>query len=107
MANGARRKLTTDGIYVQGIYGFRPRWQFGLRYDALGLTNQVTGDIRESLDASDRWTAALTWTPTECSRLRMQYSYNDILTAAGTAETFNTVWLQFLMSLGTHGAHRF
>lgn len=107
LAIGAQRKLTTDGLYVQGIYGFRPRWQFGLRYDALGLTNKMTGDIRGSLDASDRWTAALTWTPTEFSRLRMQYSYNDILTAAGTAETFNTVWLQFLMSLGTHGAHRF
>ena len=64
----------------------------------MALSPEVTGDIRASLDASDRWTAALTWTPTEFSRLRMQYSYNDILTAAGTAETFNTVWLQFVLA---------
>jgi hypothetical protein len=37
----------------------------------------------------------------------MQYSNSDILNEAGTRETFNTLWLQFLMSLGTHGAHRF
>ncbi len=107
LAIGQSRKLTTDGLYVQGLYGFRPRWQVGLRYDALGLTNRVTGDISERFDASDRWTAVLTWTPTEFSRFRMQYSYNDIVTEDGVNETFDTVWLQFLMSLGTHGAHQF
>ena len=107
LAIGQSRTLTTDGFYVQGLYGFRQRWQVGLRYDALGLTNKVTGDINERFDDSDRWTAVLTWTPTEFSRFRMQYSYNDILTEAGVSETFNTVWLQFLMSLGTHGAHQF
>ena len=107
LAIGESRKLTTDGLYVQGLYGFRPRWQAGLRYDALGLTNKVSGDASERFDSSDRWTAVLTWTPTEFSRFRMQYSYNDILTEAGTSETFNTIWLQFLMSLGTHGAHQF
>ena len=107
LAIGARRELTTDGLYVQGVYGFRPRWQLGLRYDVVGLTNEVTGDINESLDASDRWTAALTWSPTEFSRLRMQYTYNDLITGDGTAESFNTFWMQFVMSLGTHGAHSF
>ena len=104
---GESRKLTTDGLYVQGFYGFRPRWQAGLRYDALGLTNKAGGDVGESFGSSDRWSAVLTWTPTEFSRFRMQYSYNDILTDAGASETFNTFWLQFLMSLGTHGAHQF
>ncbi len=104
---GNGRKLTTDGLYVQGTYGFLPRWQVGLRYDALGLTNKVTGDISESFGSSDRWTAALTWTPTEFSRFRMQYAHNDILEESGTRESFNTFWLQFLMSLGSHGAHSF
>lgn len=107
LAIGARSELTTDGLYVQGVYGFRPRWQLGLRYDVLGLTNEVTGDISERWDSSDRWTAALTWTPTEFSRLRMQYSHNDLVTESGMTETFNTFWMQFLVSLGTHGAHRF
>jgi hypothetical protein len=107
LAIGARRELTTDGLYVQGVYGFRPRWQLGLRYDVVGLTNELTGDINESFDASDRWTAALTWSPTEFSRLRMQYSHNDLVTGDGNAESFNTFWMQFVMSLGTHGAHSF
>ena len=107
LAVGTSRRMITDGLYVQGVYGFRPRWQLGVRYDALGLTNEVSGDIDERFDASDRWSAVLTWTPTEFSRFRMQYSYADILSEAGESETFNTIWLQFLMSLGTHGAHRF
>jgi hypothetical protein len=94
-------------LYVQGTYGFAPRWQAGLRYDVLGLTNEISGDVNESIDSSDRWTGALTWSPTEFSRFRMQYSYSDILTQAGEREKFNAIWLQFLMSMGTHGAHDF
>ena len=106
-AIGAARELTTDGMYVQGVYGLAPRWQLGLRYDTLGRTNEATGDIRERFEASDRWTSVLTWTPTEFSRLRLQYSRSDILTIDGVREGFDTVWLQWLLSMGTHGAHRF
>ncbi len=104
---GASREYTTDGLYAQGIYGFAPRWQLGLRYDVVGLTNEVSGDIRRNFGSSDRWTGVLTWTPTEFSRFRMQYSRSDILTYEGVREDFDTVWLQFLMTLGAHGAHRF
>jgi hypothetical protein len=104
---GNAREFTTDGMYIQGIYGVAPRWQFGLRYDTLGRTNEITGDIRESFGASDRWTSVLTWTPTEFSRLRLQYSRSDILTIDGVSESFDTIWLQWLLSMGTHGAHRF
>jgi phosphate-selective porin len=85
----------------------------GLRYDVFGLTNEVSNGKNENFDSSDRWTVNLTWTPTEYSRLRLQYAYNDILTyddtltEPGNREKFSTVWLQFLVSLGTHGAHRF
>ena len=104
---GSRRKYTTDGLYVQGVYGFAPRWQLGVRYDVLGLVNEAKGAVDVSLDSSDRWTGALTWTPTEFSRFRMQYSHSDILSPNGNREQFATVWLQFLMTLGAHGAHRF
>ncbi len=104
---GAQRKYTTDGLYAQGVYGFAPRWQFGLRYDVLGLTNRVTGAVEASFGSSDRWTGVVTWTPTEFSRFRMQYSESDILTLDGGREEFTTVWLQFLMTLGAHGAHTF
>lgn len=104
---GSKREFTTDGLYAQALYGLFPRWQMGLRYDLFGLTNEVSNGRNESFGSSDRWTANLTWTPTEYSRLRLQYAYNDILTEPDNQEKFSTVWLQFLMSLGTHGAHRF
>ncbi len=104
---GNARNLTTDGVYIQGLYGFAPRWQLGLRYDALGRTNEVSGDIRQRFDSSDRWSSVLTWTPTEFSRLRLQYSRSDITTIDGIREEFDTLWLQWILSMGTHGAHNF
>jgi hypothetical protein len=103
----SRRKYTTDGLYAQGVYGFAPRWQLGVRYDVLGLVNEASGAVAASLGTSDRWTGALTWTPTEFSRFRLQYSRSDILSHDGDRERFATIWLQFIMTLGAHGAHRF
>ena len=104
---GSARKLTTDGLYVQGLYGIAPRWQLALRYDVLGLTNKVSGDDDEEFDSSDRWTAAVTWVPTEFSLFRLQYEYSDIALQPGVSEAFNTFWMQFVVSMGSHGAHRF
>ena len=105
---GAERKFTEDGLYLQGLYGFAPRWEVGLRYDVVGLTNKVesSGNTLRDWDDSDRWTAALTWTPTEYSKLRLQYSKADI-TIDGESNDFDCVYLQYLMSLGSHGAHKF
>lgn len=105
---GAERKFTEDGLYIQGMYGFAPRWQAGLRYDVVGLTNKLesgSNTLRE-WDESDRWTAALTWTPTEYSQFRLQYSKADI-TIDGESNDFDYVYLQYIMSLGSHGAHKF
>lgn len=106
---GAERRFTEDGFYIQGLYGIAPRWQAGLRYDRVGLfNNELEGDgaTLEEYDDSDRWTAALTWMPSEFSRLRLQYSRADIALEEGR-ESFNTVYLQYIMSLGAHGAHKF
>ncbi|NCA68879.1 MAG: porin [Sphingobacteriia bacterium] len=104
---GSRRTFTTDGFYAQAIYGFAPRWSAGLRYDVLGLTNEVSGGRQEDAGSSDRWTFDVTWNLTEFSRLRAQYAYNSILESAHERERFDAVYLQFLMSLGAHGAHAF
>lgn len=104
---GSRRKMTTDGLYVQGLYGIAPRWQLGLRYDALGLTNRATGEEGGSFGDSDRWTVALSWVPTEFSLFRLQYEYADVLVEPGLRDSFNAFWLQFLVSMGSHGAHPF
>lgn len=107
-AIGAERKFTEDGFYLQGLYGFAPRWQAGLRYDVVGLTNELKsgGSTLQDWDDSDRWTAALTWTPTEYSMLRLQYAMADI-TIDEESNDFDYVYLQYVMSLGSHGAHKF
>jgi len=106
-AAGTRYTIATDGLYAQAVYGIWPRWQVGLRYDVLGLTNQVRGGIDADYGSSDRWTAALTWNLSEFSRLRLQYAKNDILVAPGERERFDAFYLQFLVSMGSHGAHPF
>jgi len=101
-----------DAFYLQGVYGFAPRWNAGLRIDGAGLTNRAYNDgtdsvgrrgMRDDLDASWRYTGQVTFAPTEFSRLRGQVSYNDI---AGGHDAWQFM-LQYNMSLGVHGAHAF
>jgi hypothetical protein len=106
-AIGNARELATDGLYIQGLYGVAPRWQVGLRYDELGGQNEMTGDVDERFDSSNRLSGVLTWTPTEFSRLRVQYARSDIATTDGVKQHFNSIWVQWLMSMGAHGAHSF
>jgi hypothetical protein len=106
-AGADRYDLTTDGYYLQGVYGIAPRWQLGLRYDVLGGANRVRGATRLDMGSSDRWAGVLTWKPSEFSLLRMQYARSDLLTELEEQQTVNAFWLQALLSLGSHGAHRF
>jgi hypothetical protein len=106
-AEGETRKATQDGFYAQAVYGFAPRFTLGLRYDLAGLANRIEGgEENESFDDSRRFSASLTLNPTEFSRLRVQYTRGD-LAAGGARETYDQVYVQFQMSLGVHGAHRF
>ncbi|QOC22511.1 TonB-dependent receptor [Wenzhouxiangella sp. AB-CW3] len=101
-----------DAFYMQGVYGFAPRWNAGLRVDGAGLTNRAYDGgtdslgrrgMREDLDASWRYSGQVTYAPTEFSRLRAQVSYNDIADGHDAWQFM----LQFNMSLGVHGAHAF
>lgn len=105
---GERRKMVQDGFYAQATYGVAPFWKLGVRYDVTGLTNRVDGPQGRlsSMDASSRWTAALTRELTEYSRFRLQFSRAS-LAVEGAREAVNEVYLQYQHSLGTHGAHLF
>lgn len=106
-AIGSRRTFTTDGLYAQAVYGFAPKWKAGLRYDRLGMTNETSGGKEADFGSSDRWSLNLSWNLSEFSQLRAQYARNDILVAENERERFDAFYLQFLMSLGSHGAHAF
>jgi len=106
---GQPARSKQDGFYLQGTWGFAPRFTASARYDAVGaFVNEVDlGALGLSdYDASRRLSAALTFNPTEFSRVRAQFSRGDAA-IAGSRETFNQFFLQLQLSLGVHGAHKF
>jgi hypothetical protein len=103
-----------DGWYVQGVYQFNPRWRFGVRYDELdsgsthiGLVQNgdlLAGDFPLLLPGSpSRITTMIDFSPSEFSRLRAQYAWDD----SRDAETDRQLLLQYIYALGAHGAHKF
>ncbi len=92
------------GIYTQGVWGFMPNWTAGLRLDlAEGDGASGTDPFRD-----ERWrvSPALTWFPTEFSKLRLQYNA-DSAEFMAEDNMAHTVWLQFEYNLGSHFAHTF
>lgn len=106
---GAPGRLSSrqDGAYLQAVYGVLPRLQVAARFDVAGLTNRVSeGDLTADFGATRRLTVALTFNPTEFSRLRIQWDRADVK-VSGASETVNRLLAMVQVSLGAHGAHRF
>jgi hypothetical protein len=106
--------LNDYGFYTQLLYGFKPRWVAGLRFDYVKgdrgdyerLNLALDGEsFGRDLERAERWRLSpnLTWYPTEFSKLRLQYNYDD---RQGIGED-HSVWLQFEFILGAHAAHKF
>jgi hypothetical protein len=105
---GNSRVDEQDGYYAQAAYGFLPRWRAGVRWEQAGLTNETelpTG-ATESLGTSDKASAMLDFTPTEFSRIRLQANQGTYETEEGS-EDVTEVYVQWMVSLGAHGAHKF
>lgn len=95
-----------SGWYAQAVYQFLPAWRAGYRYDRLD-----SGDV--NVDTAmfpilspynpKKHTVMVDWSPSEFSRIRLQlardYSRQD--------QPDNQVFLQYIVSLGAHGAHTF
>jgi hypothetical protein len=103
-----------SGYYVQSVYQFMPQWRAGYRYDRLGAGSTSIGLVNTGpLSAADfpilnaynptRNTFMVDWSPSEFSRLRLQFARDRSQAGA----TDNQVFLQYIMSLGAHGAHKF
>jgi len=97
-----------DGYYVQVVYGFLPRWRAGVRWEQVGLTNETKepDGTKENYGTSDRVTAMLDFSPSEFSRLRLQTSQGSYVTTEGR-EDVTEVYVQWMVSIGAHGAHQF
>jgi len=103
-----------SGWYAQGVYLFQPRWRVGLRYDSMdsgtphiGLVDSGTlprSAFPALLAASpDRVTLMVDWSPSEFSRLRAQYAWDD----ARLDQSDRQFLLQYIYGIGAHGAHKF
>ncbi|HMC13724.1 MAG TPA: hypothetical protein VKG67_05210 [Gallionellaceae bacterium] len=101
--------VTQSGWYVQGVYQFMPNWRTGLRYDRLDPGNaQVGASLATSVISNygytpTRSTLMFDYSPSEFSRLRLQLARDN--SRQGLPD--NQIFLQYIMSLGAHGAHQF
>ena len=98
-----RETLRDWGMFTQGLWGFKPGWVAGLRWEyATADGDTATDPLR---DTRKRLSPNLTWYPTEYSKLRLQYSrdWTEHL-VDGSADT---LWLQVEFGIGSHAAHVF
>lgn len=91
---------TRRGAYAEGVYRINRTWETGYRYDKLWADDEGPyasdyGPVRNSI--------MLTWHPSEFSLVRLQYSRDE----PNPDDTDNALYLQYQMSLGAHGAHKF
>lgn len=113
-----------EGYYVSAIYQFMPRWRAGIRYDKISSDNKLSnfdGDAdgdTNTLDVDEfgedtglgpvdhdpeSLSLMVDYSRSEFSRLRFQLSDMELI--KGNSDSIFTV--QYIMSLGAHGAHKF
>ena len=95
-----------SGWYLQGVYQFLPRWRVGLRTERLDAGTPDYGAERrelrrQRLPARARTALMLDFSPSEFSRVRLQFARDR----SREGLTDNQFFLQYQMSLGAHGAH--
>ncbi len=94
------------GWYVQGVYQFMPRWRVGLRYDQVKAGDVDPVFVGTVLDGAGhtpkRTSAMLDYSNSEYSRFRLQYNRDE-----SQPEVDHQWYVQYIMSLGAHGAHQY
>jgi hypothetical protein len=107
--NGINMKQNQWGWYTQAVYQFMPRWRVGLRHDEVKARGALDGNPALAGTALDdtghtgyRSSAMIDYSTSEFGRFRFQYNKDD----AGPL-TDHQLFLQYVVSLGAHGAHQF
>jgi hypothetical protein len=95
------------GWYAQAVYQFMPRWRAGLRIDRLkadAIDVALAGTALDNQGHDPRRASAMVdFSNSEFSRLRFQINKDE-----SRLDQKDTQWyLQYVMSLGAHGAHSF
>ncbi|MBS1138927.1 MAG: TonB-dependent receptor [Proteobacteria bacterium] len=96
-----------SGWYAQGVFQFTPNWRAGLRYEQLDSGHRDFGANAANLVVADyrpkKATAMVDYSWSEFSRVRLQFAQDKSMLGI----TDNQMTLQYIMSLGAHGAHKF
>src|SRR3954471_4093724 len=90
-----------SGWYAQTVYQFMPRWRVAYRYDR--LDHGTVSPLFFTDYTPSRNTLMADWSPTEFSRIRLQLAADK--SRAGVTD--KQVLVQYIFSLGAHGAHTF
>ncbi len=106
-AVGVAYNEASSGWYTQIVYKFAPSWRIGARYSQLHSPDVPAGLAGSALDAADHDPYAIAimgdWTNSEFGRFRLQYNFEEL---AENRED-HQVTLQYVLSIGAHGAHAY
>lgn len=93
--------LKDRGAYAQLLWGIKPRIVAGLRGElAKGDEAAFESELRVN---RVRVSPNFTWYPTEFSKFRVQYNFDD----RRNIGTDHSLWFQLEFLLGAHAAHKF
>jgi hypothetical protein len=97
----------TSGYYVAAVYKWMPQARIGVRYGQMKNVD-LTGDLDgtavdgQGFNPSQR-TVMLDWTNSEYSRIRLQVGEEE----RSQGNNDQQIILQYIMSFGAHGAHKY
>ncbi len=118
----SKQTLKDWGFYAQLLWGFRPHWAAGIRFDyATGSGDSVDVDflsgtvdiLRRNQDPlrNNRYRISplLAWHPTEFSRFRLQYNYDRFSKRIHEfgGRGAHSLWFGVEFMLGAHAAHKY
>jgi hypothetical protein len=105
--NTDRYASAQSGWYLQGVYQFMPRWRVGLRRDQLdgGSVDYASNSaaLGQAAYNPSKNSLMFDYSPSEFSRFRLQFAQDK----SRPEVTDNQMFLQYQMSLGAHGAHKY
>ena len=97
----------SSGYYAQAVLKTSAAWRIGARYSKMSPADVPAGLAGSALDSSGHdpvtYSVMTDWTSSEYGRLRLQYNREEF----SQNDADNQLILQYVVSIGAHGAHPF
>jgi hypothetical protein len=98
----------TSGYYVAATYKWMPQARVGVRYAAMNSEDIVGGGLDGTVVDGGGFNPTQTdvmfdWTNSEYSRIRLQFGQEEVT----RGQNDDSIILQYIMSFGAHGAHKY